>query len=82
MKYSSYVNETNDFPLAKFKGTLQLAASQAIGYGKVLMFFHMLRLEVGDTIFLKALRDFYQRNQFRYAGFKEIQASFEEYKWT
>ena len=37
----------------------------------------MLRLEVGDTIFVKALRDFYNRNQFRYAGFKEIRASFE-----
>ena len=76
MKYSSYVNETNDFPLMKFKGRDSMT-SQAIGYGKMLMVFHMLRLEVGDTIFLKALRDFYNRNQFRYAGFKEIQASFE-----
>ena len=76
MKYSSYVNETNDFPLMEFKGRDSMT-SQAIGYGKMLMVFHMLRLEVGDTIFLKALRDFYNRNQFRYAGFKEIQASFE-----
>ena len=76
MKYSSYVNETNDFPLMKFKGRDSMT-SQAIGYGKMLMVFHMLRLEVGDTIFLKSLRDFYNRNQFRYAGFKEIQASFE-----
>jgi len=76
MKYSSYVNEISDFPLMKFKGRDSMT-SQAIGYGKMLMVFHMLRLEVGDTIFLKALRDFYNRNQFRYAGFKEIQASFE-----
>jgi aminopeptidase N len=76
MKYSSYINETNDFPLSKFKGS-NSAASQAIGYGKMLMVFHMLRLEVGDTIFLKAIRNFYKKNQFRYAGFKEIQASFK-----
>ena len=76
MKYSSYVNETNDFPLAMFKGRDSMT-SQAIGYGKMLMAFHMLRLEVGDTIFLKALRNFYKKNQFRYAGLKEIQTSFE-----
>ena len=76
MKYSSYVNETNDFPLAEFKRRDSMV-SQAIGYGKTLMVFHMLHLEVGDTIFLKALRDFYNRNQFHYAGFKEVQTSFE-----
>ena len=76
MKYSSYVNETNDFPLAMFKGRDSMT-SQAIGYGKMLMAFHMLRIEVGDTIFLKALQDFYKRNQFRHAGLKEIQTSFE-----
>jgi hypothetical protein len=76
MKFSSYVNGTNDFPLAMFKGRDSMA-SQAIGYGKMLMAFHMLRLEVGDTVFLKALRGFYKRNQFRHAGLKEIQSSFE-----
>ena len=77
MKYSSYVNETNDFPLEKFKERSGMA-SQAIGYGKMLMFFHMLRLKVGDASFLKALRDFYKKNLFRYAGFREIQTSFED----
>ena len=37
----------------------------------------MLRLEVGDTIFLEALQYFYKKNQFRHAGLKEILASFE-----
>ena len=76
MKYSSYVNDINDFPLEKFKGRDSMT-SQAIGYGKMLMVFHMLRLEVGNTIFLKALQNFYKKNQFQYAGFEEIQASFE-----
>jgi len=76
MKYSSYVNETNDFPLIKFKGRDSMA-SQAIGYGKMLMVFHMLRLEVGDTVFINALRNFYNNNQYSHAGFKDIQVSFE-----
>ena len=76
MKYSNYVNEKNDFPLENFKGRDSMV-SQAIGYGKSLMVFHMLHLEIGDTQFLEALRDFYNSNQFDYAGFKEIQTSFE-----
>ncbi len=76
MKYSSYVNATNDFPLAEFKGRDSMA-SQAVGYGKTLMALHMLRLEVGDKPFIKALRDFYNRNQFQYAGFEDLRISFE-----
>jgi len=76
MKYSSYVNEENDFPLAEFKGR-DGTASQAVGYGKTLMVLHMLRLKVGDTLFLKALRDFYNKNLFHYAGFEELRMSFE-----
>ena len=76
MKYENYVNEMNDFPLAEFKGRDNMA-SQAVGYGKTLMVLHMLRLEVGDTLFLQALRDFYKQNQFHYAGFKELRISFE-----
>ena len=76
MKYTNYVNEMNDFPLAEFKGRDNMA-SQAVGYGKTLMVLHMLRLEMGDTFFLQALRDFYNQNQFHYAGFKELRISFE-----
>jgi hypothetical protein len=52
-------------------------ASQAIGYGKMLMVFHMLRLEVGDTAFLQSLRHFYQNNRFQFAGFDQLRHSFE-----
>ena len=76
MKFASYVNETNDFPLAEFKGRDSMA-SQAVGYGKTLMVLHMLRHEVGNETFLEALRDFYNQNRFRFAGFKELQDSFE-----
>ena len=76
MKYSNYVTEKNDFSLKNFKGRDSMV-SQAIGYGKSLMVFHMLRLEIGNTQFFKALRDFHNSNQFEYAGYKEIQTSFE-----
>ncbi|MDP6711433.1 MAG: M1 family aminopeptidase [Nitrospinaceae bacterium] len=76
IKYSSYVNATNDFPLVEFKGRDSMA-SQAVGYGKTLMVLHMLRVEVGDALFLESLRDFYNRNQFQLAGFNDLQISFE-----
>ncbi len=44
MKYSSYVNADNDFPLEKFRERTDMA-SQAIGYGKLVMVLNMLRLE-------------------------------------
>jgi len=75
-KYLSYVNAGNDFPLSSFHEREDMA-TQAVGYGKTLMVFHMLRVEVGDAAFLAALREFYKNNRFRRAGFPEIQAAFE-----
>lgn len=76
MKYLNYINEKNDFPLNEFK-TRGSMASQAIGYGKMLMFFHMLRKEVGDKIFLQGLRDLYKIKKFRFAGFEIIRSIYE-----
>jgi hypothetical protein len=52
-------------------------ASQAIGYGKLVMVLNMLRLEVGDTIFLKALSEFFITQKFRHAGFDTLRGHFE-----
>jgi hypothetical protein len=76
LKFSNYVTESNDFPLSDFRARDSMA-SQAIGYGKMLMVFHMLRLEVGDAAFLQSLRHFYQKNLFQFAGFDELRHSFE-----
>ncbi len=76
MKYSSYVNAKNDFPLSKFTERTSMA-SQAIGYGKLVMVLNMLRLELGDAVFLKALREFYITQKFRHAGFDELRGHFE-----
>jgi hypothetical protein len=76
MKYSSYVNADNDFPLSQFRERTDMA-SQAIGYGKLVMVLNMLRLELGDKVFLKALNDFFITQKFRHAGFDTLRGHFE-----
>ena len=75
-KYADYVASERDFPLTAFKGR-RGEVSQAVGYGKTLMLFHMLRLRLGDEVFIRGLRRFYRENRFRRAGFKDIKAAFE-----
>ncbi len=76
-KYTDYVKRKNDFPLANFRSR-HSPPSEAVGYGKALMFFHMLRRELGDKVFVKGLQRFYQENKFRYASFEDIRKSFED----
>ncbi len=75
-KYRDYVLEEKDFPLTDFRSR-HSSSSEAIGYGKALMFFHMLRLELGDKIFLSALRKFYRGYLFRFASYGDLKKSFE-----
>jgi aminopeptidase N len=77
MKYSNYVNQENDFPLSEFSYRDSMV-SQAIGYAKLLMVFHMLRAEVGDENFLKGLKRFYKTFKYRYTGYRAMQKNFEE----
>jgi aminopeptidase N len=76
-KYADYVLSGRDFPLTGFRSR-HSSPSEAIGYGKSLMFFHMLRRELGDEIFKEGLRDFYRSNRFRVAGFDDLEKSFEK----
>ena len=46
-KYRSYVRDGRDFPLTEFRSR-HSAATEAVGYGKTLMVFHMLRQRLGD----------------------------------
>ncbi len=75
-KYADYVFSSRDFPLTEFTSR-HSASTEAVGYGKALMFFHMLRLELGDEAFIAAVRDFYRTYTFRLAGFDELEKSFE-----
>jgi len=75
-KYTDYVLSGRDFPLTQFHSR-HSSSSEAIGYGKALMFFHMLRMGLGDKVFAKGLQNFYQANKFQVASFDELRRSFE-----
>jgi len=75
--YADYVRAGEDFPLRDFRGR-HGSASQAIGYGKTAMVFHMLRGELGDPAFVAGLRLFYRDNLFRVAGFDDLRQAFEQ----
>jgi hypothetical protein len=76
-KYADYVLGGRDFPLNEFRFR-HSSPSEAIGYGKSLMFFHMLRQELGDKTFIAGLQDFYKGNKFKFASFNNLQRSFEK----
>ncbi len=74
-KYADYVAERKDFPLTEFRAR-RSPAMEAVGYGKTMMFFHMLRRRLGDDAFVQALRKFYRENRFRRATFDDLRAAF------
>ncbi|MFZ1538341.1 MAG: M1 family aminopeptidase [Chromatiaceae bacterium] len=75
--YADYVGAGEDFPLTAFQGR-HGSASQAIGYGKSLMLFHMLRHDLGDAAFRAGLQAFYRENRFRTAGYDQLRIAFEQ----
>jgi len=74
-KYTDHVSRQDDFPLSDFRSR-HSARTEAVGYGKTLMLFHMLRRQLGDAAFKQGLQVFYQRNRFRVASFSDVQDSF------
>ena len=75
-KYTNYVTDQNDIPLKKFTSRKD-KITQAIGYGKTAMVFHMLRRTVGDALFYQSLRRFYKDEIWNEANWKDIQSIFE-----
>jgi hypothetical protein len=73
--YADYVRTQQDFPLTAFRSR-HSDATEAVGYGKTLMLFHMLRLQLGDAAFIRGLRALYAQYRFRDAGFADIAAVF------
>jgi len=76
-KFTAYVNPENDFSLTEFRSRFD-APSEAIGYGKCLMMWNMLRQDLGDEEFIKGFQNFYRTNKFKVATFTDIQNSMEE----
>lgn len=75
--FADYVRTDKDYPLSAFRGR-HSSASQAIGYGKMLMVLHMLRRDLGDAVFIAGLQTFYRDNLFQAAGFDDLRQAFEQ----
>ncbi len=65
-----------DFPLRDFKQRFNFS-SQAIGYGKGMMLFHMLRVRLGDAVFNQALQNLYRAQIGKSISYEEIEEVFE-----
>ena len=70
-KYADFVNKEKDFPIIQFVSR-HSASSEAVGYGKTMLFFHMLRQELGDENFVRVLRQFYKQFKFKQATFSDL----------
>jgi hypothetical protein len=64
-----------DFPLEDFRGRFS-AASEAVGYGKTLMVFHMLRRHLGDDVFKAGLKHLWKTRRFQRTSFKNVAEAF------
>lgn len=76
-KYRNYVQTAKDFPLTEFRSRSS-ASTQAVGYSKATMVFHMLRRSIGDAAFHKGLQRFYRENLSKVASWDDIRRAFEE----
>ena len=74
-RYTDFASDGRDIPVAEFRSRHD-DASQAVGYDKVLLLFHMLRRQIGDEAFVDGLRRFYHDYRYRRAGFMDLLQSF------
>jgi hypothetical protein len=75
-KYADYASRAKDLPLSTFRER-HSPPTEAVGYGKALMLFHMMRRELGDDDFVKGLRAFYAGKKFQRASFDDIRRALE-----
>ncbi|MCO6412462.1 MAG: M20/M25/M40 family metallo-hydrolase [Thiogranum sp.] len=76
-KYTDYVDAQEDFPLTAFRSR-HSARTEAVGYGKTLMLFHMLRRQLGDQAFVRGLQALYDQQRFRVTGFADVQRVYSD----
>ncbi len=76
-KYADYVLAGRDLPLSAFRSR-HGSVTEAVGYGKCLMLFHMLRLELGDEAFIAGLQGLWGRMRFATAAFDDVRHAFEQ----
>ena len=65
-----------DQPITAFRSKIHDAA-QVVGYGKTAFVFHMLKVQLGEETFTKALQRFYREQDRKIADWSDIQSAFE-----
>lgn len=75
-RYRNFVDSSRDFPLTEFRSRHD-AATEAVGYGKTLMGFHMLRMKLGDDVFRDGMRRLYQDQRGKRASFEDVRRALE-----
>jgi hypothetical protein len=76
-KYALLAAGAEDFPLSTFRSRFN-PASQAVGYGKAMFVFHMMRLRIGDAAFWAALRDVYAERLYKRTSWGHFMDAFAE----
>lgn len=76
INFQDYTKSAGDFPLRDFKQRFSFS-SQAVGYGKGMMLFHMLKVRLGEDVFNQALRDLYKNFRGQSISYQEIEQTFE-----
>jgi len=76
-RYTDFVSDGRDFPLSEFRSR-HSSATEAVGYGKTLMLFHMLRQQLGNRDFVRSLARLYQKQRFKLTGFNDVEAIFSQ----
>ncbi len=72
-RYTAFAAEGRDVALRDFRSR-HSDATQAVGYGKMLMLVHMQRRHMGDAAFVAALRSLWQHHRFGYATLDDVAA--------
>ncbi len=75
-RFQANLEEHREITLRRFTERFD-NSSRAVGYFKVAMVFHMLRRQVGDEAFLKAIRFFYEANRYAVASWDDLRKCFE-----
>jgi aminopeptidase N len=71
-KYRAHVRDGRDFALTDFRSR-DSAATEAVGYGKTMMTFHMLRRQLGDERFTAMLQALYRDYRGRRASWADVE---------
>ena len=74
--FSTLVRPENDFALSRFQSRYD-PVTQAIGYDKAAMIFHMIRRVIGEENFWGSLRDIYRDRLFQPTSWSDLQRAFE-----